>query len=184
MKKKLMLVWSMLVVVLGTVGTYAAVDDDDDPPCHASTNAVITVRVPQDLTLNTNAPSGTFLYYSITNPGNYRFMVDRDKVYQVVNSFPFDIPIFAMGEGEAWDFYLPCNYQPYNITFVDVTRHYIPVGRMKLGIYEVFTAGQVTTNTHWQHINTIVNYKSNAVARAPFYRAEKMRFYKLRQMEE
>ena len=171
--------WTLLLAVL-TLAFAAHADNGDDDECFAYTNEVQIVRIPQDcFTLSSSGPN--FHHYIFTNASNYRFVVDTSRVFTVVHHFPFSIGLFDIGQGEAHDFYLPCNYLPYYVTFIDVTPRYIPVQRLPVGEFNLYTAGELRgTNTQWFFVRSMTNTLANSMLYAPFYGNESKRFYQVR----
>lgn len=147
---------------------------DDDPPCYAFTSEVQVVSFPSDCF---RVPNTTNFYaYTITNAGNYRFVIDSPVVVQVLNNFPFAIDVFTMREGDTYDFYLPCNYQPYSIGFIDISALHIPVTTLDVGIYKLYST--VNLNSAWQFSGNITNNKAGAKLLVPFSTRTPMKFFK------
>jgi hypothetical protein len=171
---------AMLVIVALTVN---AQDDDDN--CYAQTNAVQVIRVPKDL----SATNGLF-YYTFTNAGNFRFIVETSRVFQVITEYPFEAErmggingFWTMREGDAYEFFLACGWDrgTTHLVFIDSTRSYIPVTRLPAGAFDLYTATAVSTNMQWSFVKRFTNSAPNALYYAPFNASESMRFYSFRQ---
>jgi hypothetical protein len=175
---KMLWIWIALMVIFGALAfrSQGATDDDE---CYAETNAVQVIRIPQDC-FTLPASGSNFYHFTITNAGNYRFVIDSARVFQVLHNFPFSIGVPPLRQGETHDFYLPCNYQPYTLTFVDITVHYIGVQHIPAGAFDVYTSGAISTNTEWTKIQSFTNHIENALFFAPFNRTEAQRYYQLR----
>jgi hypothetical protein len=171
--------WTLLIAIL-TLAFAAHADNGDDEECFAYTNAVQVIRIPQDC-FTTPESGPNFYHYTFTNAGNYRFLVDTSRVFVIIHHFPFSFPLTDMSQGEAHDFYLPCNYFPYYVTFGDVTMRNIPVQRLPVGVFNLYTAGELRhTNTQWFFVRSVTNTVDNSMLFAPFYRNEAKRFYSVR----
>jgi hypothetical protein len=178
---RIKLAW-ILVVVLGlALNLNAQVDDDDDPSCTAMTNAVQIIRVPQDC----GRTQDGIPFYTFTNAGNFRFVIETQRVFQVFNEYPFEaerLGIFNMREGDTYEFFLYCNWDrgTTHIVFFDATSIHIPVARLPVGAFDLYTAGTISTNTQWVKVQSFTNNVANSLFYAPFYRNEPQRYYQVR----
>lgn len=174
-------IWIALMVIFGALAfrSQGATDDDE---CYAETNAVQVIRIPQDC-FTLPASGSNFYHFTITNAGNYRFVIDSARVFQVLHNFPFSIGVPDLRQGETYDFYLPCNYQPYTLTFVNVTMHYIGVQHIPAGKFDLYTTDTIQETNQWTFVKPFTNLVANSMLFVPFNVDGKQKYYLARPRE-
>lgn len=116
-KRSEFLILSLAIILFALACNVRA--EDENPEDKPLPKRVKKIHIPRNLT-QFDSPTN-FYYVTLTNAGHYKFIVNKKRVYTVVNGFPFSIEPFEMRRGDKWKFTLPRNYEPYTIVFIDMT---------------------------------------------------------------